>query len=214
MKIPKPSATPVPLWRRAALIALIVIGLGMTVFFGARAVRSFRELQYVRSQGLDRGTASVEAIRGWMTIRFIAVAYAVPEEYLYSGLDIPFDRRNANSPLGKLNTDYQLGNSTKGTYPAIIDKAQAAISAYRANPVVTGLRDVRPWMSVHYIANSTGVPVDYIFAQLGLPMEGNADKPLDLLGADLKYPDGPMALSAAIQRVLAGYQKAPSNTHD
>ncbi len=209
MDTPRPLAPAAPLWRRAALIALIVIGVGMTIFFGVRAVRSFRDLQYIREQGLDRGTASVEAIRGWMTIRFIAVAYAVPEEYLYSELAIPFDRRNANRSLGKLNSDYQLGNSPKGNYPLIIDHAQAAITAYRANPVVTGLRDVRPWMSVHYIANSTGVPVDYIFAQLGLPMDGNADKPLDLLGRDIQYPDGPQALADAIQQVLAGYQKAP-----
>jgi hypothetical protein len=209
MEARRPSAAPGVLWRRAALIVVILLGLGMTIFFGARAVRSFRDLQYIREQGLDRGTASVDAIRGWMTIRFIAVAYAVPEEYLYSELAIPFNRRNANSPLGKLNDDYQLGASPNGSYPAIIDKAQAAITAYRANPVVTGLRDVRPWMSVHYIANSTGVPADYIFAQLGLPMEGNADKPLDMLGVDVKYPDGPQALADAIQRVLAGYQKAP-----
>jgi hypothetical protein len=209
MEARRPSAAASPLWRRAALILLIVLGVGMTIFFGARAVRSFRDLQYIREQGLDRGTASVDAIRGWMTIRFIAVAYAVPEEYLYSELAIPFDKRNANSPLGRLNTDYQLGESPKGNYPAIIDKAQAAITAYRANPVVTGLRDVRPWMSVHYIANSTGVPADYIFTQLGLPMEGNADKPLDMLGRDLKYPDGPQALADAIQRVLSSYQGAP-----
>jgi hypothetical protein len=144
-----------------------------------------------------------------MTIRFIAVAYAVPEEYLFSQLAIPFERRNVNSTLSKLNSDYQLGTSPKGSYPAIIDKARAAITAYRANPVVTGLRDVRPWMSVRYIANSTGVPADYIFAQLGLPMEGNTDKPLDLLGVDLTYSGGPQALADAIQRVLAGYQKAP-----
>jgi hypothetical protein len=209
MEVRRPSAAPGALWRRAALIVMIMLGVGITIFFGTRAVRSFRDLQYIREQGLDRGTASVDAIRGWMTIRFIAVAYAVPEEYLYSELAIPFDRRNANSPLGKLNSDYHLGDSSKGSYPAIIDKAQAAITSYRANPVVTGLRDVRPWMSVHYIANSTGVPADYIFAQLGLPAEGNADKPLDMLAGDLRYPDGPQALADAIQRVLAGYQKAP-----
>jgi hypothetical protein len=196
-------------WRRVALIVLVVVGVAMTAFFGARAVRSFRELRYIHEQGFDRGTASVDAIRGWMTIRFIAVAYAVPEEYLYSALGIPFNRRNANSPLGKLNDDYQLGPSPNGDYPAIIDKARDAITEYRANPVVTGLRDVRPWMSIHYIANSTGVPADHIFEQLGLPMEGNADKPLDMLADELRYPDGPQALSDAIQRVLASYQKAP-----
>src|SRR5918911_3214064 len=166
--------------RRLLSILLIALGVAITAHFGIRAVISFRQLQYILQEGLDRGTASVDAIRPWMTIRFIAVAYAVPEEYLYSQLAIPFDRRNANRSLGQLNRDYQLGQSSNGAYPAIVDKAKDAITAYRANPVVTGLRDVRPWMSVRYIANSSGVPEDYIFTQIGLPVAGNENKPLDL----------------------------------
>jgi len=185
---------------------LIVLGLIITGHFGLRAIASFRQLQFIHEQGLDRGTASVEAVSPWMTIRFIAVAYAVPEEYLYSQLNIPFERRNADRPLGRLNNDYRLGQSPNGRDPAIVDQVKAAILAYRANPVVTGLRDVRPWMSIRYIANSTGVPETYIFEQIGAPKDGNESKPLVILSGDLHYRGGPHALAHDIQRVLAEYE--------
>jgi hypothetical protein len=209
MKNLKQWTTKFPKLRLILPIVLVALGLAITAYFGIRAVSSFRQLQYIHEQGLDRGTASVDAVRPWMTIPFIAVAYAVPEEYLYNQLEIPFDRRNFNVSLSELNRNNQLGQSPNGSYPAIIDKVKAAITDYRANPVVTGLRDVRPWMSIHYIANSTGVPVDYIFQQLNLPMTGNEDKPLDILGEELHYQGGPRGLADDIQRVLAGYQEQP-----
>jgi hypothetical protein len=195
--------------RRGRLILtflVIAVGLSIAGFFGARSVRSFREIQYIRQQGLDRGTASVQAVRPWMTIRFIAVAYAVPEEYLYSALGIPFDRRNANKPLGELNKDFQLGNMPATNELVIVEKARAAIAEYRANPVVTGLRDVRPWMSVRYIANSTGVPIEYLFTQLGVAQTGNEDKPLDLLSEQEHYKGGPRAITEAVQQALSAHE--------
>ncbi|MEW5959358.1 MAG: hypothetical protein AB1801_16630 [Chloroflexota bacterium] len=209
MKNLRQWAAKFPKLLRILPIVLVTLGLAITIYFGLRAVNSFRQLQYIHEQGLDRGAASVDAIRPWMTIPFIAVAYAVPEEYLYSQLEIPFDRHNFHISLGELNRNHQLGQSPNGDYPAIIDKVRAAITAYRANPVVTGLRDVRTWMSIHYIANSTGVPADYIFKQLNLPMTGNEDKPLDILSEELHYKGGPLGLADDIQRVLAGYQETP-----
>ena len=202
-------AAPGPRARLLLAIAAIVLGLGVAGFFGVRSVRSFQQLQYIHQQGLDRGAASVEAVRPWMTIRFIAVAYAVPEEYLYSALGIPFERRNADQSLGELNRIYQLGQAPNSTELAIVGKARAAITEYRKNPVATGLRDVRPWMSVHYIANSTGVPESEIFAAIGVPSAGNADKPLDLLSQEQHYRGGPRALSEAIQRALEQRKVAP-----
>jgi hypothetical protein len=201
-------------WRLILPIGLIALGLVLTTYFGLRAQRSFRELRYIHEQGLDRGTASADAIRPWMSLRFIAVAYAVPEEYLYSALAIPFDRRNADRPLGMLNRDYQLGEAPHseapdGQEPAILPTARAAISAYRADPVATGLRDVRPWMSIRYIANTSGVPEADILAQLDIPAdgdtEGNASKPLDILADELKYPGG---LRALIEDILKAVPEA------
>jgi hypothetical protein len=198
-----------PAARLVLSIAAVALGLAIVGFYGMRAVRSFRELQYIRQQGLDRGTASVDAIRPWMTIRFIAVAYAVPEEYLYSALGIPFDRRNAHQSLGELNRIYHLGHSPIDNELAIVGKAQSAIADYRANPVATGLRDVRPWMSIRYIANSTGVPADYIAARAGVPLAGNQDKPLDLLSDEQRFRGGPRALVEAIVQALAAYERQP-----
>ena len=163
--------------RSRTLISIVVIALGLAiaVFFGLRSVSSVRQLRYIREQGLDRGTASVDAIRGWMNIRFVAVAYAVPEEYVYAQLNIPFDQRSAERPLMDLNNDLKLGNSPNGRYPG---------------------------MSVRYIANSMGVPEEQIFAALNIPLAGNENKPLDMLSEQQHYPGGPRALVDAVKQAL------------
>jgi hypothetical protein len=190
-------------------IAVIAIGLAIAGFFGIRTVTSARQLQYIRQQGLDRGSASVDAIRPWMTVRFIAVAYAVPEEYIYSALEIPFDRRRPDNSLGEINKEFQMGNSPANNELGIITKAKTAITDYRANPVATGLRDVRLWMSIRYISNSTGVAEQAIFDTIGIPASGNEYKPLDLLAKEQHYPGGPRALEQAVTDALAQHKGTP-----
>jgi hypothetical protein len=197
------------LTRRTLAVLLIVIGVTVTTIYGVRSVRSYQQLRYIREQGLDDGTASVEAIQPWMTIGYIGVAYAVPEEYIYAELDIPFDRRNRNQTLGQLNQEYRLGRPVDGETPVIIQRTQAAILAYRENPVPTGLDDIRPWMTVQYIANSTGVPEDYLFEQLGIAADGNAYKPLDLLAREARFREGPRGLTEAIKTALSRYEATP-----
>ena len=187
-------------------IVLVVVGLGLVVFFGMRSVRSFREMQYIRDQGLDMGTADVEAIRPWMPVQFVAVAYGVPQEYLFAELGIPFDQRNSRDTLFNLNRKYDFGRpSERGQEPPILDKVREAIIQYQANPVATGLKeDVRPWMSIRYIANSTGIPEAYIFQQLGIPVDGNEGKPLDRLDDEFRF-GGRREIVEAVKQVLAQY---------
>lgn len=195
-------------WRRILPIGLILIGAVLTVIYGLRAVRSFRQIQYIQQQGLDRGTASVEAIQPWMTIRFIAVAYAVPEEYLYSALGIPFERRSADRPLGRIQPApaAPAGGSPPTPVPdfgsVLVQRAKDAVVAYRADPIATGLREIRPWMSLRYISNSKGIPLDDLFAQSGLSPSLNPDKPLDLLAEETAFPGGPRALTETVARAL------------
>lgn len=198
--------------RSAVPIALILIGLLITVIFGIRSVHSFRQVRYIQQQGLDTGTASVDAIQPWMTIRFIAVAYAVPEEYLYSALEIPFDRRNANRPLGLIPplppAPPQPPNGEATPTPApefagqIVEKAKAAVLAYRADPIATGLREVRPWMSLRYISNSLGISLDDLYTKTGLTRELAPDKPLELLAEEEQYPGGARTLSDDVAKAL------------
>jgi hypothetical protein len=195
------------LWRFLP-VGVILVGLVVTILFGLRSVRSFRQVQYIQQQGLDRGTASVDAIQPWMTIRFIAVAYAVPEEYLYSALDVAFDRRNADRPIGRIQPDRPT--PTDGPPPTpnpdfgtvIVERAKVAVLAYQADPVATGLRDIRPWMSLRYISNSGGIPLAEIFAKTNLSPTLNPDKPLELLAAEEKYPGGQRALVEAVAEAL------------
>jgi hypothetical protein len=197
-------------WRTLAVI-LIVLGLALTVRYGIRALRSYREFEYMRAEGLDRGTASLEAIRPWMTVRYVAVAYAVPEEYIFAQLEIPYNRRNSQETLGQLNREYEMGLAPSGDYPLIINRVALAIRDYRADPVPTGLRDIRPWMTIRYIANSTGVPESYLLEQLGLDAARAAQldaavRPLDQLGPELRLPGGPEALFRRLAETIERYE--------
>ncbi len=207
-----------PLWNsffqwRTLAIFLIIVGAVLVSLFTLRSIRSFREFQYIRSEGLDRGTARIEAMRGWMTVRYVGVAYAVPEEYIFAQLEIPYNRRNSNEILGRLNEEYGLGQSPNGDYPLIIDRVAQAILDYRADPVPTGLRELRPWMTIRYIASSTGVPETVLFAALGLDEARAAEidasvRPLDQLGPELRLPGGPEELFRRLEEAISSYEAA------
>lgn len=188
----------------------MAVGLGLIAFFGTRAYAAWNRFEYIREAGLDTGRASVDAIRPWMTIRFVAVAYAVPEEYLHSALDIPFVERKNDTTLGELNRIFNRGFAEDGQELAVVATIRATIEAYRAYPVVTGLRDVRAWMSVRYIANSTGVPEAYLLAGLGLEGDLSASMPLELLAEREKIEGGPRAIEEKVRTLLAAY--APTLT--
>lgn len=196
-------------WQTLAIL-LIVAGAVIISLYGLRSLRSFREFQYIREQGLDRGTARIEAIRPWMTVRYVAVAYAVPEEYLFAQLDIPYNRRNSNEILGRLNDEYQMGQSADGTTPRIVELVAQAILDYRANPEPTGLRQVRPWMTLRYIASSTGVPATYLLEHIGIDAARASEidatvRPLDQLSAELHFPGGPEAFLQMLQEAIDAY---------
>jgi hypothetical protein len=81
-----PSGAPSASRRLLLTIVLVIVGLGLVGFFGTRAYRAYSRLQ---PAGLSAGTSDVEAIRGWMTLPYIARAYGVPEDALFAALDIP-----------------------------------------------------------------------------------------------------------------------------
>lgn len=74
-----------PRLRRLTIIAIVIGGV-LVVLFGVRAVRSFFHL---REMGRRPTMTDVSQIRGWMTVPYIAKAYAVPEEELFDALGLP-----------------------------------------------------------------------------------------------------------------------------
>jgi hypothetical protein len=73
--------------RLAVTIVLVIAGLGMVGFFGLRAYRAYDRFQHDAPAG--NNMTDVEAIRGWMTLSYIARAYSVPEDALFEALTIP-----------------------------------------------------------------------------------------------------------------------------
>lgn len=110
-------------WQKRLVILLVIVGVVLTVLFGIRTVRSFMHL---RRMGPPRPEITdVEAIRGWMTVPFIARSYAVPEEYIFKWLDIPpiLNRRHSLDDLNAAGKVGPLGNT--------IDSVKAAVTQFQ-----------------------------------------------------------------------------------
>ncbi len=215
--------------RRVWAVLILVIGLGIMFFYGTRTLSAYREFEYARTQGLLNGTASVDAIKPWMTIRYIAVAYAVPEEYLYAQLGVPYQDRPGprHDSLGEVARRITPNHEPKTAIDGVITQLRTAILEYRENPVAPGLRDIRLWMSIAYITNSTGVPAAYLVEQIEASLHTEAGstptanqaatllgdnmyKPLIQLVEDLAYPGGPKALEEIINTALEAYEALPA----
>ena len=133
----------------------------------------------------------------------------MPQKYLFEAIGVQPKKENSMQALARLNNQMKLG-LTNGV-PTLISRVREAILAYRANPVVTGLIEghVSDWMTVQYIANSTGIPSENIFKQINLPLDGNAYKPIGYLGSSLNYPGGSRQLMADLQKIVDS-QAVPS----
>ena len=208
------SAWAARLWQwRALALLLIGVGLMITTLYGVRSLQSYREFQSTRAERREHGPAHVETIRSWMTVRYVGVAYAVPEEYIFARLEIPYNRRNSQATLRQLNNEYEMGISSLGPYPKIIDRVTEAIQDYRANPLPPGLRGLRPWMTLRYISSSTGVPEAYLLEAIALDAAHAAELdatllPLDQLAMELQLSDGPEALFIRLEEAIEQYEAA------
>ena len=195
------------------LIALlcILVGLVMVVNYGRRTFIAYRAIEYARTNNFDQGHVPPSLVRPWMNMEYIAVAYVVPQEYLYVQLNIPMEQRNSRAALSKINDQFRDKKANAQGDPIIIDEVKAAIVAYRADPVSTGLKEggVRLWMSVQYIANSIGLPAESIFEQIAVPIEGHAYMDLGRLAHEVDYEGGPKALVDKLQKVVDSYQGTP-----
>ncbi len=195
-KIPRIS------WLQLFALGLVVVGIVIMV---PRALDLFefrKEISYARQNNFQAGNPSPDLLRPWMSIRYISVAYAVPQGYLFDAVRIQPKRETSMISIQRLNREMGLG--MENGQPVLLENIRATIIAYQANPVATGLLEgkVEGWMTVQYIANSTGIPAEDIFDSVGIPIDGNAHKPLGYLSDEVHYPGGQKALTAAIQKVL------------
>ncbi|MEZ4657080.1 MAG: hypothetical protein R2911_05875 [Caldilineaceae bacterium] len=208
---PTDSATIGKLIARRVVGSIIVVALfGFLVYTVNDIVIGAQQQQFLREQLFARGAPDVKAVRAWMTLRFASVSYGVPESFLYAQLGIPAEGADDEPTLGQLNSRYGFGLSENGEYPAIVDKVQTAILAFRANPTPPGLAQIDDWMSIRYIANSTGIPESYLLAQIDIAVPNAAIQNLTDLSVASSYPGGVRDLVRALQKALADYAESNS----
>jgi hypothetical protein len=97
---------------RVLTIVLVIIGLGLVGFFGLRAYRAYTRFQPDAPAAQLR---DVEAIRGWMTLPYIARAYGVPEDALFEALAISKagnERLSVKQLVAKYGRDPQAARQT------------------------------------------------------------------------------------------------------
>jgi len=74
-------------WVRWAAIGVVVLASIASLAFTLRTYRSFQLLQ----SAYELGAPHISSIRPWMTLRYVAIRYRVPEADLTRSLGLPFD---------------------------------------------------------------------------------------------------------------------------
>lgn len=114
--------------QKALVVALIVIGVLFTAFFGMRAARAFKKFDGHRPPPRGEVQTDVELIREWMTISFISRTYQVPEKVIFEALDI--------SPVA--NHEKSLEDINKDYFPDqdgyVLDLVKATVLAHQPPP--------------------------------------------------------------------------------
>jgi membrane protein DedA with SNARE-associated domain len=74
-------------WIRSAILVLVVASLSASIWFG---LRTYRSVVLLRS-AYEVGMPLSGSVRGWMTLRYVALTYRVPEALLTTRLALPLD---------------------------------------------------------------------------------------------------------------------------
>jgi hypothetical protein len=169
-----------------------------------------QEARFAFENNFKDGNPSVDLISPWMTLRFVAASYAVPQKYIFDATHIEPGPHHSDISLERLNNQVGLGQINNE--PALLGLVRDAILAYRANPVATGLLERHPadWMSIQYIANSLGVSGESLLTALHLPVDDNLYIPLGFLSQKTQYPGGFQALQTDLEVVIASLPNLPT----
>lgn len=190
-------------------VLLIVAGAMLALRYARGSISAYRAIQFAIQNDFDAGNVDVDLLQPWMTLRYVAEAYAVPQSYLFEKLDVPMGRATSRIPLGRLNRRQRFGEVDDE--PDLVEKTRQAILAYRRNPVVTGLteRRVAHWMNMQYVANSTGIPLETLFAAIDIAAEGHAYMPFGWLVDQTDYEPGLEYLLNTLQRLVDEHEVPP-----
>jgi hypothetical protein len=185
---------------KSVALFFVLLGLGVTLFFGLRVLHAFRHMPPLP----PRPPKPVEiegGIRPWMNLQYIAKVYAVPPDYLVHYLNLPPLTKMSRSSLEELNQELALGTDENGT-PLIIPRLELAIQEFHAHPDFRQTHVVSSTMSLHFIAIESDLSEATLFEALGLPQAGNEYTPLDDLSLQFNAAGSSEVLVQEVQRLL------------
>ncbi|NUM46627.1 MAG: hypothetical protein HUU38_18140 [Anaerolineales bacterium] len=185
---------------KATATLLVVLGVGLILFFGWRALHVFRQMPPLPPRP-PKPIEVEDGIRPWMNIKYISKVYAVPPEYLSHYLNLPPLTNIGRPSLEELNETLELGNTENGE-PVITQRIEWAIQEFYAHPDFRQTRLVAPTMSIHFIATETEIPEATLFEALGLPQAGNEYTSLEVLSQEQNYAGGVEALVQTLQHLV------------
>jgi hypothetical protein len=85
--------------------------IGMVIMI-PRAIGTFnfsKEARYAAEHDFAAGNLSPDLLRPWMSIRYISVAYAVPQAYLFDAANITPGKETSMLSLDRLQGQMHLG---------------------------------------------------------------------------------------------------------
>ena len=88
--------------RRRLAVGALLLGAALMIFFGWRTYNHYDHLQKMAVSGF-----SVESLRGWMTLPYMAEQYDVPAEALFAAVGLSM-AGNEKLSLRQLIDKYQL----------------------------------------------------------------------------------------------------------
>lgn len=104
------------------LCVLLLLALGFTI---VEVVVTFRAVRNLQTQYSAVKSGDVNTIRPWMTIHAISLIYHVPEDYVYSSLEVPSPDVHHHETL------YEIASRKQQPVDQVIRTVQHAILTYR-----------------------------------------------------------------------------------
>ncbi len=128
-----------PLWKKALVIGLILVGVWVSLVFTMRVVRSFQHARWMADR--RSGELDVEMIRDWMPVPYIERMYGVPQSVLYESLGISAAQAGRKN-LAALNRQLFPGQQGEA-----VRRVKEAIRAFWAEHPAPNLQRTQPGTS-------------------------------------------------------------------
>lgn len=121
-------------WRTRWLVALVVLTAAASAMLGVRTYRTFALL----SSAYEAGVPHTSSVRPWMTLRYVATAYRVPDTALRESLDLP----PQTLPDTTLETLAERAAVSRSDY---IGRVQRAIATIASVPIDSPAGEPTGW---------------------------------------------------------------------